>query len=157
MKMLARLLAILLFTVPAYADSSFVASVPAMVITNNAAGVALTTNVAKTITSVQITSPGTWLVTDQVVYIPAVTTTMTYSEAQVSATTDFDNGITTFVTTHIEGATTGANAQQAIPSPNVYVTVAPGSTPTYYCIARAGFSISTMAASCKMTAVRLPL
>lgn len=175
MNLLARLLSVLLFITPVYADSSFVAptatgqaatgQIPGTATNDNAAsgkvgeyisndsagGVSLTTNAAATVATITL-SPGDWDVSCSVIHSSGTGTIVTYYTAAVSDTTNTLPSTTAYQTTQIEIGGGATNSSPAVASPLVRVSTT--FSPQYFCIARAGFSVSTFTAAGRIRARR---
>jgi hypothetical protein len=116
-----------------------------------ASGVGLTTSTGANITSISLT-PGVWDVSGvwQFISDPTTNTTIfSYSLSPTSATLDVlgDDSLTLAIT----GGFTGYNPSFTIPSYRVTVST----TTTFYLVAAAVFSVSTMACSGRISATRV--
>lgn len=101
--------------------------------------IALTTNVAKTITSISLTA-GDWDVTGVIGFAEAATTKLDHLSGSISLTTDTD-GAENADTGHSYAANVSANPTQTMPLPTVRFSLA--GTTTIYLIAHAIFTVST--------------
>lgn len=113
---------------------------------------ALTTNTAKTVTSVALTA-GVWEVTGVVGYLPDTLTSVTYMEQGLSATTNVVGGLGTMSAQALAAVVPGVTAVPVIQIPRVTLNLA--ATTTYYLIAKALFTVSTLSAYGTISALRI--
>lgn len=111
--------------------------------------VSLTTNTAKTITSISL-SPGEYDVSGVIDFLPAATTSITNLTSSISLTTDSVSGQTggsglgTDPTIVVNQAANVPAALVAQPVPSVRLVLT--ATTTVYLVAKATFTVSTMTA-----------
>jgi hypothetical protein len=110
----------------------------------------MTTGTAANVSSASLTA-GDWDIQCDVNYVPAGSTTMSGMIASVSTITN-THDFTLGVLTAYQGISTVAGQSWIIATPVVRKTFT--STTTVYCVASAGFNISTLAASGFMRARR---
>jgi hypothetical protein len=110
--------------------------------------VSVTTGTPTTITSIALIA-GEWEIYASVYFTPAATTTSTITQGGISATAATLPAIPLYTYMPI---TLAANTPigYALPVQRVLTS----GTPTYYCVAQATFAVSTMTATCIITAHR---
>lgn len=126
-------------------DSAAAGSVGEVISSTVAFGsaVSLSTGAATTITSIDLTA-GDWDVTSHIAFFPAATTSVTVLESGINTTTNaINNAVAQYASNARAASVPGANIiTQDIPDYRVSLA----GTTTYYIVARATFTVSTMTA-----------
>jgi hypothetical protein len=116
-----------------------------------ASAVALVTTVAKNVTSISV-PPGNWKISGNIGFIPVAATVTVFENASISATSNTLGAENALSQIGFGASKTGQVVADFLTPPDIFVSLSV--TTTYYLIADASFTVSTMSAAGTIIAMR---